>query len=261
MSIYVTQGIILKRKIYRETSVLFHCLSEQFGNITVIAAGSYKEKSHFTGFLEPFNLLNLELYKNTKSEIYNLRNAGLIETYLNHLEYQKSLMIYAAGELMLQIDSPQDDGPDLFKLLITYCHYVNSSEFHPYYIFLRYILRLFTMMGIPIEQNCIQCGNERIINYDLNKNGFICHRCLKKTNIKSEPLSSVAESRSGYNEYETNIELSPETSYTLRNINNLNVLLDYPLQKSTIRETKAIILMHLVTLFHKQFHLNSLRDI
>jgi len=250
---------------YRESSALCHCLSENHGKITIIASGCNKETSRFTGLLEPFNLLNLELNRSPKSEIFNLNNAGIVRGYLNNVNYQTNLLIHAAAELLMQIDFTEEEGEEFFYLLDSYCAYLHNSKYHPFLVFLRFTLRLFSLLGIPLNTSCSSCNKPEVSYFTTYNNGFLCLNCYSQTTSKtgftencSGSYQRVAEDREDYSG--STVPLSSETTEILRNIYRMDGIDRQLVTSPFIDDIKKIILMHFNSSFHKLFNLKSLKD-
>ena len=239
---FQTEGIILKRKSYRENSLLCRCITADLGVISLIANGVQKEKSPLTGCLEPFSQLQLELYRSPRSEIYNLRAATMLKSYQKDLTYRECLLINAAAELLLQCDLVMGETNDYYSLLCEYLKYLSSSKYHPFLIFLRFVNRLLSYLGISLEIECIRCQSKDIGFFYPQEEGFLCRECYRPA--LSDNL----------------LWLESNSVNLLQNLFNLQSVIDEQLGKETVEQIKSIILIHLSNHYNKPFHLHSLND-
>lgn len=266
VSTYVTEGIILVRKPYRESSIFCKCLTENHGLITVIAAGSNKENSKFHGILEPFNYVNLELYKSSKSDIFNLRNAISIQSFAHNIDYGSTMLLSAAGELLLQLNITDEESNQYFRLMTDYCLYLKKTTRNPVLVYIRFVLRLFSILGIYIKPVCTLCGNNKISRYSHSNHGFICDKCIRSERSGRDNIPVLYNRQQGLpsdnstGENESDVCLSAETASIFENINNLDQVDESLITEASIHETVTFFLSHLTASFHKRFKLNSLKD-
>jgi len=237
-----TEGILLKRHPYRENSVLCRCLTRDLGIISIIATGVYKEKSSFTGILEPFSQIQMELYKTQKTQIYTVRSANVLKSHLHGVEYQNTLLVNAAGELLLQCEFLIGESKDFYELLVDFLNYLAKSEYHHFLVFSRFVLKFFTLLGISIEMCCSNCMTKEFTFFYPQQDGFLCANCHKP------PL------------YKSLIKLKQETAYALCNIYSLKQIKEKTISKEIIDEIKNVFLIHLSNHYNKQFYLKSLTD-
>lgn len=272
-NLYLTDGIILKRQPYRETSLLCRCLTENYGLVTIIASGVSKENSKMTGFLEPFSQVHLELYNSGRSEMFSLRAISFIsdkqrkrvkkggadrvvsEPVSTHytaarqesgevtgLTYQKGLLLYAAAELLLQCDFTSTESSRYYDLFSAYLDYSANPSHHPFLVFLRFVYNLFELLGISIHTACFRCRSKDYSFFYPQEDSFLCRNCYR-------PVLS-----------DSVLKLSKETAHLLKNIYNLKEISVDMLTDNSVSEIKRVILIHLANHYNKEFFLRSLND-
>ncbi len=244
-----TEGVILKRQTYKESSILCRCLTREMGIIPIISTGAMKENSKNSGLIEPFNNLRLDLYRSANASIYTLCSAVLIERFMKEMSYQDSLLLNAAAELMLQVDFPGNDSHLFYQLFCSFCSHYYSASHHHFLLFLRFVFRLFEYLGIPFGTRCIKCDEIEVNSYNTDDDGLLCKKCC----------DIIREETSNYNLDKT-INIDEQTAYVLKKLYCLNELKNYELADEIVVDSIKIILIHMNKSFHKNFHLTSLTD-
>jgi DNA repair protein RecO len=217
-------------------------LTSEFGLVTIIATGAIKEKSSFTGLLEPFNQLHLELYRTPRSEIYNLKSAGLIKIHSEKVSYKTLILMNAAVELFLQVEFTVGDDAKFYQLLQNYLIYLKESSYNQFLLFVRLVLRLLQYIGIPLELACQKCGAGKVTYFSPHEDGFLCDEChnpLQTEYLLVVESSSVATLQKAY-------RLKDDTSDAI--------------SREVVTDFRRILLTHLENHFNKKFRLNSLED-
>ena len=240
------QGIILKKTVFRETSLIVDIFTPDYGSISVMAKGVRSEKSKVTGLLEILNELDLSLYKKPDSDWFIFKNADLIKAHLYDLDFQTGVLMQAAAEIYRQLTLEHSDFSGLYELLKQYLDYIGTVPKNGIAIFWRFLLRLFRLIGIEFNvTRCVECGGEKLFAaYYPRQHGFICHGCyrpmlddymIKLNNEETEVFSKLLTI--GKLRYE--LSLSPQT----------------------VSQINRIFLVHLSEHFHQKFYLKSLEMI
>ena len=241
MHYFATEGVILRRQPYREHGVLCQCITRDKGLISIIAAGVNRENSQSKGLFEPFNRLDLCLYSSRESTLSNVKESGLIESYLHNLPYNKVIIINAAGELLLQLDFSSYDNSLFYDLFVSYCTFIQDTDYHPILVFYRFLLRLFVFLGVPLEVCCSTCKDPFIQNYNSMKHGFLCPRCTLGLKERA-------------------VLISNEALTILRNINDLKKTSGITINKVVAVEMLNVFLVHMQNCFAKRFAVRSLNS-
>jgi DNA repair protein RecO len=175
----VFQGIMLKKIIYRETSLICDILTPEAGKIKILAKGVRKPKSSCYGTLQILAELEFSTHKKKTSDWHILKTAELRQTFeADNLE--TTSVLQAGAELFAQMIIPELEAENYFKLLknyLTYSHKINKNSIA---LFWRLLLRIFELNGIaPDFEHCLECGKETNVmgGYHLLKQGFICPQC------------------------------------------------------------------------------------
>ena len=72
-------AIVLRRWPYSESSLIFRALTPQLGTISVLAKGVQKLKSGKIGVIDTWALVELDLSRRPKAEMFNLVGCQLLD--------------------------------------------------------------------------------------------------------------------------------------------------------------------------------------
>lgn len=126
MSLYKSQGIVLRVIKYNEADKIVHLLSPD-GPISAIAKGSRKAKSRYSGTIEAFCLVNLVLYEG--KNLHTITQANLIKPHKKiRMNYRKYLIASAAVEIVDKVTFSGQNEENLFTVLASYLNYVNDND-------------------------------------------------------------------------------------------------------------------------------------
>src|SRR5277367_3470664 len=92
-------GLILRTRPLTETSLIVHWLTADFGRIATVAKGARRPKSAFAGKLDLFYLADLSFQRSRRSELHQLREVSLRQTFApirREMEYLQQASYCAA---------------------------------------------------------------------------------------------------------------------------------------------------------------------
>jgi hypothetical protein len=122
------KGLLLRVHPLSETSVIVRWITLEHGKISTVAKGARRPKSPFTGKLDLFFLCEFSFTRSRKSDLHNLREVALLESWP---ELRRDLSVlrrvsYAAAliEQTTESDSPV---PELFDLLLGFLDYQRAA--------------------------------------------------------------------------------------------------------------------------------------
>lgn len=236
------QGIILKKRDFRDTSLILDVFTPEFGMISLMAKGVKNLKSRSTGLLEQMNELDFVLYKNPVSEWYIYKNSELLSAHLLDTNYQTAVLMSCAAEIYQQLILEKADFIHLYELLKQYLDYIRSVPINGVAVFWRFLLRMFQILGIHFDiSNCSFCDKSAVFAaYYPQKHGFICKKCYLTINRD---------------------QIFPLTTSQAKILSALphigNVLSALEITNPDMIQINNIFLTHLSEHFHKRFHLKT----
>jgi DNA repair protein RecO (recombination protein O) len=177
---YKTPGVIIKRLDFSEADRILTIFTERFGKVKAIARGVRKISSRLSGHLEPFMLVNLQLYE---GKTFYTTTGSIIERDFPaiHSDLAKMADAFYIGELIDKFESEKQRSEKAFELLIKTLEALNScSDPLVLRIFEVNILKIAGLWGDLFS--CLHC-REKLQpgeNYwDGEEGGIICSKCQR----------------------------------------------------------------------------------
>jgi len=173
-----TEGIVLKGTNFGEADRILTILTDRFGKIKVMAKGIRKIKSHMAGALEPFMLVDLQLYEG--KTFYIVTGAAIKKAFhLLHGDFEKVGKAFYLGELVDRFIEERQRIPEIFELFEIGLGQIEEGTRS---IVLRgFELKIVEQAGFKPEiYNCVHCKKkiEPGKNYwDSVEGGIICGDC------------------------------------------------------------------------------------
>ena len=174
------------------------------------------------------------------SKIYSV---DVIKNHLYGIDFNTSLLMQAATEIIRQLHIPLEDYAQIYKLMHSYLTYVPGIKKNGVAVFWRFLLRLMIILGIELDTDrCVICNKTKQLYsaFSIQSHGLICDDCFR-------PSLSEAWSK------------PQEITFIMKNIKKIgNFLEDIELNQLSIKQINKLFLDHLEEHFHKKFYLKSL---
>lgn len=130
-----TQGILLRRYPYSETSLIVRWLTADLGRIATLARGAQRPKSPFRGRLDSCYLADLTLTPSRRSTLHTLKELQLQETFPGlRRDYAALQQAAYAIRLLERVTEPDTPLPGLFDLLHRFLETVSSNSRLPLHL-------------------------------------------------------------------------------------------------------------------------------
>lgn len=184
-------AIVIRRYIYRDTSLLLTLFSREWGKLRVIIKGIRDEKNYgrYDGLIELFAEYQLIFYRRGREYDF-VREFDLLASYPQIFKELKTFsFISYAVELLDYIAQIYDPNPAIYQLLkFTLQNITYNAEFYLYL----FILRLLKYSGfMPHIESCVIC--KKTINncglFSVKRGGLICRQCSNTSCLEATPIS------------------------------------------------------------------------
>ena len=189
-----TRGFIIKRKVYRDTSLLLTVYTRDFGKIEGIVKGARRMEDYgrYDGIIDLFSNYEIVFYPR-KSSLALFVQFYLMESYWDIIkEYPDFSMVCSGIELLDYITQPYEANFQIYNLLAFFLNEFYSQRRDV--VFYAFIIKLLKFSGFnPQINRCFKCRNK--IQYrgyfSVQKGVLVCLKCgLKEDNLI--PVSSGA---------------------------------------------------------------------
>lgn len=141
-------GIVLRTRLFTESSLIVHWLSQSHGRLSTVAKGARRPKSAFAGKLDLFYSADFSFVRSRRSDLHTLREVRLVETRpwlrLSLPFLQQAAYMAALVEQTTESDSPL---PEVFFLVKEFLRALPSNPPHPEMI-LAFELKLLSVLGL-----------------------------------------------------------------------------------------------------------------
>jgi DNA repair protein RecO (recombination protein O) len=119
MSVYEDEAIVLRQYPLSDSDRIVVFLTREYGKVRAVAKGAKKPKSRIAGCLEPLNRVRLTLYAREGRDLYQIREAELLHSYLGKDPSLKHICAYNYFAEICSEIAPDNQGHNaLFRLLL-----------------------------------------------------------------------------------------------------------------------------------------------
>ena len=184
-----TEGIVLRRTLYGDTSIITSILTQEKGKISIIAKGARRPKNPIASLLEPPNILNLQFYHKETRNIQILKEASFSQR-LSGIRNQLEKIHYALSIVEIVEKTSRDNEilPIIYRLTNRCLCALNSQHTKDDTLFIFFLLQLSIRSGfMPDLSICCHCGSELSpAALDLVSGELVCDKCR----LQESPLIS-----------------------------------------------------------------------
>lgn len=236
MPIHKTEAVVLNRRDFRETSLIVHFYSREFGKLSGLLKGIRTEPAKFASTLEPFSFNDIIFYKKRNSELHLVSQADLKDDFD---EIRRSIAKVGTASLMMEllgaVMAVEDKNEEVFDLTLN-CLQELKNTAYPDKIITIYKIKMLALSGFkPHFDSCISC-QDRVLGpskFSLTLGGLLCSRCFKKDmssrHIFRGTVASVLYIEKNEFRNTLNLGMNPQIKKELEVI--LNAFLNFHLEK------------------------------
>lgn len=173
---YRDEAVVLRTHKLGEVDRILTLLTRQHGQIRAVAKGIRKTTSRFGGRLEPFTIVDLQLYEgknlDTVTQVEQLASYAtkIIEDYQRYTI--ASAIVEAAERLTREVSSEKH-----YLLVVGALRSLAQSDIDPDQILDSYLLRSLSLSGwVPSLTACVNCGAEPTV-FSVQTGSVTCASC------------------------------------------------------------------------------------
>jgi DNA repair protein RecO (recombination protein O) len=129
-------GIILRTRPLTETSLIVHWLTPEWGRMATVAKGARRPHSPFASKLDLFYLADFSFSRSRASDLHNLREVNLKETFPTLRENLERLQQAAYATHLIELATETETPiPSIYELLVGFAKSICTGTPAPQTIF------------------------------------------------------------------------------------------------------------------------------
>ncbi|MDD3087170.1 MAG: DNA repair protein RecO [Candidatus Omnitrophica bacterium] len=236
MSIHKTEAIVLRRRDFRETSIIVDFYTRDFGKINGILKGIRLEPDKFASTVEVSSYNDIIFYKKSQSSLFLISACDLKDKFFNiRNNISKAGISAFMMELISAVMQPEDKNEDIFNLALNALKELETTG-NPDKIATIFKIKMLSLSGFkPHFDSCVYCSS-RIMGqskFSLSMGGLLCPSCFfKDSSARSIFRGTIASIlHIERNDFKTNLNLglNPQIKRELDAI--LNAFLNFHLER------------------------------
>ncbi len=183
MSAAKTQAFVLKTQDYRDTSILVHFYTRDFGKIQGIVKGIRDGSSRFGSTLEPFSLNEILFYRRKRGgDLHLVTQVDLVDDFLKVREDLERLSFASyLIDLLNAFTENESSDLEIFDLVKDTLDFLGSGA-SPKRVLRVFEIKLLEALGLmPEIRQCVRCQTKdaALYYFDVNMGGVICKDCFQ----------------------------------------------------------------------------------
>lgn len=241
MAILKTEAVVLKTFDFRETSLIAHFFTRDYGRLDGILKGIRNDSRKFASTLEPFSLNDIIFYQARSSGLHLISQCDLkddftvIRNNLKSIAYASYIM-----DLIGHLMQPDDKNIPCYELTLSALKQM-SSGFDAEKVLSIFLIKFLKSIGFrPRLDGCIACDRDisATAYFNVKRGGLICAQCTPRgagspadsssTDVLRGTIASILHIEQGNWEDALRLGLSAKIKDELKNI--LHNFMEFHLQ-------------------------------
>jgi DNA repair protein RecO (recombination protein O) len=181
MAIAKTEGIIIRCRKFRETSLIVTFYTRDFGLMRAVAKGARGARSNFRSSLDLFAYGQLVAYVKDNRDLQLLSDFDSVRTFGGvQGDLRRFAYAGAAGELIEALVAGEESNPELLDLLLGLLDLLETSPGDAVAaLFRAYQIKTCGLLGYKPElDRCVGCGRtDGAMRFSPRMGGVICSNC------------------------------------------------------------------------------------
>lgn len=239
MGVHTADAIVLRRHLFRETSVIVTCLTDRNGKLKGLVKGLRGQPNRHRSAMEPMTVNRIVFYDTQTSQLHLISQCELLAP-LSELQRDWKTMQVAAlcVELVDTVVPLEEPQPAIYHLLKDTLERLALQSSEQAALRAHFILRLLRLAGFqPQLDECTGCsGSVHAAGYwSARHGGLLCPQCLHEDPTAEPALPETLEALEQLSESDRPCLLDPQVTQGLcqRLDDFLRWRLDHPLKTLT----------------------------
>ncbi|MDY5128783.1 DNA repair protein RecO [Actinotignum urinale] len=182
MKLYSDTAAVLRTHDLGEADRIITFITHRHGIVRAVAKGVRRTKSRFGARLEPFSLVNVQLYRGKSldivTEVEGLHHFGRVIS----ANYEAYTCAYAMAETAEKLGAEQEEDRPAYRLFAGALASLARQEHAPELIMYSYFLRALALAGWAIAlDSCALCGGTSHLQaFHVQSGGMVCENCASQ---------------------------------------------------------------------------------
>lgn len=226
MSIHKTEAIVLKTFDFRETSLIAHFFTKEYGRLNGILKGIRKDPRKFASTLEPFSINEIIFYPSRASGLHLVSQCDLRDN-LNSARARLESVASAsyAVDLINRLMPAEEKNEEVYLLACFALRQINKGDDSEKVLRI-FIIKLLKLIGFqPRLDGCVMC-NKNILEsayFNIRRGGLLCPACAPQgandsTGVLRGTIASITHMERNRGEDSLRLELTPQIKNELDGI-------------------------------------------
>lgn len=183
MPIHKTEAIVLRKRDFRETSLIADFFTKDFGKLSGLLKGIRKDPKKFASTLEPFSHNEIVFYRSRNSNLHLVSQCDLKDNFTGARNNISKVGIASVMvEMLHALMQDEDKNAEIFDLTSTCLKELETTN-NPDKLTTIFKIKTLALSGFkPNFDSCVSCGSKTMeqTKFSLNLGGLLCVRCHKK---------------------------------------------------------------------------------
>lgn len=236
MSIHKTEAIVLRKRDFRETSLIAEFYSRDFGKFSGVLKGIRSKPGKFGSSVEPFSLNELVFYRKLSTDLHLVSQCDVRNNFDPvRSDVVKSVIGSYMMEMLNALMMDEDKNEQIFSFSLQCLHELTLAA-NPHKIETIYKIKMLSLSGFkPHFDSCVACGRSisTAARFSLSHGGLLCPACFAKDTgaraIFRGTVASILYIQRSDLRTSLNLGINPQIKRELDMV--LNAFLEYHLGK------------------------------
>lgn len=236
MPIQKSEALVLKRRDFRETSLIAEFYTRDFGKVNGLLKGFRAEPAKFASTLEPFSYNEIIFYRKNNSSLHLVSQCDAKENFAplrNNIA--KCTVAGFMMELLAALMPLEDSNGQAFDLALECLQELRRTD-NPEKIATIFKIKMLVISGFkPHLDSCLSCGNKILgqSKFSLTLGGLLCEGCVRKDpaarSIFRGSIASILHIEKNDFRSNLNLGMNPQVKKELDFV--LNTFLNFHLER------------------------------
>jgi len=236
MPIQKTEAIVLRKRDFRETSLIVDFYTRDFGRLSGLLKGIRKEPAKFASSLENFSCNEIIFYPKRESSLHLVSACELREHFPRlRRDIARIGMASMMMELLYVLMPAEEKNDQIYELTKMALAELNTTPY-PEKVLTIFKIKTLALSGFkPHFDSCVSCQDKLIgqSKFSLMLGGMLCSRCFAKDkagrSLFRGTVASILHIEKNDFKNNLNLGLNPQIKRELESV--LNAFLNFHLER------------------------------